>query len=258
MLEKTTVFSNQNSVLSGYADRDKISGKKVAALSGTWKHPAGQLLKNGSSTVAYLDGDVFVKCNPARTLPDSLRKNFRKSRAENNRIMAEELASIGISTPKVLCAVRERRGVFVICDYLVTEILEPENTLYLHRINQLDPQERLDAFSGIVKMLKTLHLNNICHGDASLRNFYLNKSSGTIGTIDLDGCKKIFAPLKKRVFVREAARVISSWMIHSNKESSEEYEYLSKLFVSIYGKNKLPEKLLKSKTEEFLRKTRRK
>ena len=258
MLKKITVISTQNTLLTGYADSERISGGKAAALSGTWKAPAGKLLKNGSSTVAYLDGDVFVKCNPARTLQDSLRKNFRRTRAENTRIMAEKLTSIGIATPKVLCSVRERRGIFVLCDYLITEALTPENTLFLNRINQLDQQERINAFSETVKLIKKLHDNNICHGDANLRNFYLDKSTNSIGTIDLDGCRNITTLQKKRVFVREAARVISSWMILTENESSENYENISKLFVSIYGKNKLPENSLRSKTFEFLRKTRRK
>ena len=258
MLKKITVISTQNTLLTGYADSEKMPAPKTAALSGAWKNADGKLLKNGSSTVAYLDGNIFIKCNPVRTLTDSLRKNFRRSRAENTRIMAEKFASIGIATPKVLCSVRERRGIFVLCDYLITEALMPENTVFLNWINLLGQQERINAFSGTVKIIKKLHDNNICHGDANLRNFYLDKSTGSVGTIDLDGCRRIFPLLKKRVFVREAARMISSWMIMSGDESCENYEKISKLFISIYGKNKLPEKLLKSKTFEFLHKTRRK
>ena len=131
-----------------------------------------------------------------------------------------------------------------------------ENTVFLQRINLLPQDLRTTALNGIIKLLAKLHANNIMHGDASLRNFYLDKTDNSIGTIDLDGCKRIFPLLKKRTVIREAARVASSWMICSYND--EEYDLVSRTLFDICGTGILKPEKLKKITAVYLKKTRRK
>lgn len=258
MFQKTKISGSRNTTVSGYADTAKISTEKISGLIDFRKRRTEEFLKNGSSTVAYLDGNYFVKCNPARSFTDSLRKLFCRSRAENSRVMAEKLIELGIPTPEVLCAVREKRHCLVVCDCLVTSALPKENIVFLHRLRKFEFDRQNRIIEEIAKIIFLLNKNNICHGDASLRNFYLDNITGKVGTIDLDGCRKINPLLKKRSLIREAARVISSCMISANDLSEEKYRTVSQIFINICPSDALPEKHLKKMTEKFISKTRKK
>jgi tRNA A-37 threonylcarbamoyl transferase component Bud32 len=170
--------------------------------------------------------------------------------------MAEKLLSLDIPTPRAICAIRERRGLFVICDYLATVALPEKSTVFLNRIIDFDRSEQSCLLTEIARLLLRLNRNHICHGDASLRNFFFDKEQKRVGTIDLDGCKMLFPLQKKRSLICEAARAISSFMLCTQDVSEDNYKFASQIFSGVCGKDLLPEKELKRATDIFLKKTR--
>ena len=258
MLQKTTVTSCRNSILSGYADTDRFPPKKIGVLPCDMQREPEKLLKNGSSTIAFVDENFFIKCNPVRSRFDALRKLFRKSRAENSRVMSQKLFDLGIPTPQVVCAVRERQGHKIVCDYLVTDVLPEETTVFLSRLRFFELEKQAEIITKIASILKLLNQNGICHGDASLRNFYLDTTSNKVGVIDLDGCKTIAYWQRKNILIKETARVISSFMICSKNPSSENYQFALQIFENVYGKDVLPEQILQKRVDKFIRKTTKK
>ena len=168
---------------------------------------------------------MFVKCSPSRYFNRALSRLFRISRPMRSLKMAKLLSKHHISTPEVFCAVREKRFILPICDYLVTENLNTDSVVFGNKCNEAQLNR---LFSLGCALLKKMHDANICHGDASLRNFYLftdEKKSAGIGVIDLDGCRTVPFLTKKRLFIKEDARFISSYILTSKASDSEKIIY---------------------------------
>lgn len=234
MFEKIKLQLSEKSVISGYAIPTQISKKEIADLSGSWKTPPGTLCKAGSSTVAYICNDKFFKCSPAGKLKRALRKMFQIPRPIRSMRMADKLKSIGVSTPQVFCAVREKHCGIPVCDYLVTELLDTSKVFFADKCRNFSFETQQQLFYSCAKLLKKMHLNHICHGDASLRNFYFYDQlcNTEPGVIDLDGCGTVFFLTEKKVFLKEDARFISSFIICCGRsEEPSQVEELCRFYI---------------------------
>ncbi len=260
MLKDIKLRTLKNTLIRGKCDLSHFSESQIINLSGSWMDPPGKLCKKGSSTVAYICGGVFVKCSPARKSTKALRRIFQTPRSKRSMIMAEKLNQLGIATPQVFCAVRETKYLLPVCDYLATSVLD-ENVTFC---DKLPRREWENAFQCITSLLGNIHSADIVHGDASMRNFYLfrNGSENLTGTIDLDGCRRVPFFLRKKLFSRDNARFISSFIICSGEqETPENIRNLCSRFIGLYrninSKHKIDPVRLEKDTLRFLQSTRR-
>ena len=257
MLKKIKLQLSNTTVMAGSADLDNISVEEIAGLAGSWKTKPGKTLKSGSSTIAYSHNDKFVKCSPSGKLLRSLRKIFQTPRSIRSMKMAEKLKKINIATPTVFCAVREKRGLLPVCDYLVTEMLDTTKISFANRCKNLFTEKQDQLFSACALLLKNMHKNHIIHGDASMRNFYFDQDMH-IGVIDLDGCRTVPFFLQTKAFFKEHARFLSSFIICSGlSEEPEDVEVICKKYLEeYYNDTSLSSKLL-SLTMRYLKRTKR-
>ena len=236
MLKDIKTVTPTGSTMRGYADFSRISPGEIAALSGKWQNPTGTVCKRGSSTVAFIDSRFFVKCSPAGRGFRRTRRLFQIPRPLNALWMNRILNALEIPTPEIFCAVRESRNGLPVCDYLVTEILDPASSCTANCYVMTDDQDRQTLFKSAAEILGKLHHSNIIHGDASTKNFYLTKSSkGTsVGMIDFDSCTKIL--IYRAAFRKEIARFISSYLMGCGNESDSDIEISCTEFLDIYSK----------------------
>ena len=261
MYESVKLRTKCGNIICGLADFERFSADRIVSLSGVWENPAGTLCKAGSSTVAFTVDDLFVKCSPARNFKRALSRCFRISRAMRNLKMSAVLLEMGIPTPRVLCAVREKRHFLPVCDFLVTEKLSADAVTFG---NACAPTQREEFFFLGCALLKKMHDARICHGDASVRNFYIGKENGSavLGVIDLDACRIVPPFAGKRVFVKEDARFISSFIITTGaQETFDAVNDICLRFLQLHGTSadtaeEYLQNLLKY-TFIYLKKTRR-
>ena len=262
MFKSVKLQTSSCSTLRGVFEEEMISEERIAELSGSWMNPPGTVCKRGSSTVAYIVDNMFVKCSPAGAFLRAVRKAFTVSRSMRSLKMSVALNAIGIPTPKVYCAVRESNFLLPVCDYLVTEKTDDRIITFGNNC----PTEKWEQFfSSVCRLLNKMHCANICHGDASVRNFYIiDKKDGNfdIGVIDLDACKKVFLPFRRNTFIKEDARFISSFIISA--ELAETTESVSEICnkyldsgISDYYTRQSHRNLLIKYTVAYLGKTKR-
>ena len=179
--------------------------------------------------------------------------------------MAEELKNLNIPTPQVFCAVREKRFGIPVCDYLVTGILDPAKFSFIDKCGDLQQHKRTAIFNACALLLQKMHQNRICHGDASLRNFYYspNDSVPSPGVIDLDACRKIPLWAGNSSFIKEDARFISSFIICAKlNEAPEMVDEICRYFLSVcqnsnHTKRSAVLRVLIKETRRYLVRTRR-
>ncbi|MBO7154081.1 MAG: hypothetical protein J6W67_09790 [Lentisphaeria bacterium] len=261
MFSKIDIKNQSGSRMRGYADISAINAETVSALSGCWQNPPGTICKQGSSTVAFIDGDVFVKCSPAGTGIKRLRRLFQKPRPFLALEMNKVLKELDIPTPEIICAVREFRCGLPVCDYLVTEVLDPQTTCSANCYVMTSEADRSTLLAEGAKILGALHERNIIHGDASTKNFYMIRENGksSVGVIDFDSSTR--ASRFSYLFRKETARFISSFLMGCGRESDEDITQTSRIFFENYNavcsKKYRPEALKKYITD-FFASTRRK
>ena len=184
---------------------------------------SGRIVKDRPKTLAAVSGKFFIKILRHHTLWRALRYNFRRPRPLRTLAGALRLASLGVATPKVLAALRQRRGALVRRDILVTAAL-PDDTVFLDRfVRESAPGAVQTAAEAAVALLAKIHGGGFEHGDLSLRNFFIASAAAPmrLGLIDLDGCRLGRCPTAKGRRRRELARLASSFLREERAKTSD-------------------------------------
>jgi tRNA A-37 threonylcarbamoyl transferase component Bud32 len=184
----------------------------------------GRILKNSRSTRAAIveidHRQYFLKRYNNKGLIYSLKYLFRQSRPFNVWNSSLLIRKLGIPCPEVIAALSHRRFGILTASYLLTESIDgniqPEDYI---RESAVKPDIYVKFQSRMCAYLKKMHDAGIRHGDLKLNNIYCRKDSDGLefGLYDFDGTDAFRKPLSQEMRIKEYARIISSWIIISNR-----------------------------------------
>jgi tRNA A-37 threonylcarbamoyl transferase component Bud32 len=184
----------------------------------------GRILKDSRSTKAAIveidQRQYFLKRYNNKGLIYSLKYLFRQSRPFNVLKSTLIIRKLGIPCPEVIAALSRRRFGILTASYLLTESIDgnisPEDYI---RESAAKPDIYIKFQSRMCAYLKKMHDYGVRHGDLKLNNIYCRKDADGLefGLYDFDGTDIFRNPLSQKMRVKEYARIISSWIIISNK-----------------------------------------
>ena len=181
-----------------------------------------RIIKNSRSTSAgifRLNGtEYFVKRSNVNGFFESLRRIGRMSRAVRNKLITDQISSLGIRTPAIYAALETMPWGLPGASYLITESFPHPMTVasVLGKILPDSNFDRQDLIGRIAAMAVKLHDNGIEHGDFKLNNvlaYYNAEGALELGLFDFDGSVLYRKPCRKSVRIRELARLASSMFI---------------------------------------------
>lgn len=151
----------------------------------------GEILKRGNtcyvSRLTWNGRDVVAKRYNHKGLVHSVRHTIKRSRARRGWLHAHRLGMLGISTPKPLAYVEQRKGLLVWKSYLVTEYVKGQKLYDFLRDNERGEEERSKVIQQVKDLLDKLGKYRITHGDLKHTNILVT-DDGLVLT-DLDGMR---------------------------------------------------------------------
>lgn len=178
-----------------------------------------RIIKNSRSTSAgifSLNGtEYFVKRSNVNGFFESLRRIGRMSRAARNKLITDQISSLGIRTPAVYAALETMPWGLPGASYLITESFPHPMTVaaVLRDLLLSADFDRQDLICRIAAMAVKLHDNGIEHGDFKLHNVLAYRNNDGVlefGLFDFDGSMLHSKACCKSVRIRDLARLASS------------------------------------------------
>jgi len=169
---------------------------------------------------------LLVKRYNTQGIWHAIRRSFRKSRANNCRVMVSLYTRAGIFTAPNVAVIQEWLGPFKLRSWFISEYIE--GTLLVHYMaNQTKtshPRPELDALkANTVNLFQSLRAKQLSHGDLKASNIIL--SENRLYLIDLDAArahKNQYSFL--RAHQKDQARFMKNWV--SNAYAQQLFEPL--------------------------------
>jgi len=150
---------------------------------------AGKILKDGNtcyvSAVRWNGRAMVVKRYNHKGFIHSLRHTIKRSRARRGWLHGHRLGMLGISTPKPLAYIEQRRGMLVWKSYLVTEYVEGRKLYDFLRDGNVTEEKQSEITRKVGELLDKLGEHRISHGDLKHTNILITENGPVLS--DLDG-----------------------------------------------------------------------
>ena len=200
---------------SGLVDSELIFASSPEKINEFFWSKDVVVCKDRPKIRAILYQDFFIKSYNHTGWLNFIRRVFKTSRPMKVLKAFQQLEKHNIPTPKVLAALTEKKAVFPVVDYLVTQSIPSDVKFANYLLNNYANQTDFDlsiAYKWIlsaIPLVVKMHEANVLHGDLNLRNLYYNgtidKLNGSWGVIDLDGTNVYTKKLSANLRVKDLA-----------------------------------------------------
>jgi tRNA A-37 threonylcarbamoyl transferase component Bud32 len=152
-------------------------------ISSAWKNPAIE-----KSVVKMGNGLFFIKRYNCLGKIYKIKNMYRRSKALKSWWAGWALLDVGISTPRPVICLEERRFRLLGASYLFCEFINDARNL-LEAWPSLDDQKRVQLLCLAGFEIGKMHRTGLLHGDLNWRNVLIQEQDhcGKIFLVDLDG-----------------------------------------------------------------------
>jgi hypothetical protein len=171
---------------------------------------------------AILYQDYFIKSYNFTGLFNVLRRVFKTSRPMKVLKAFLQLEKHNVPTPKVFAAISERKVLFPVVDYLVTQKVDANAKFADSLLRDYKSKDNFNLanshkwiLSSVLLIVK-MHQAKVLHGDLNLRNLYytgtIEELNGSWGVIDLDGAKVYRSKLSTSLITKDLACLVVGFL----------------------------------------------